>query len=56
MKLHDRVECAPHLDCWIRGDRYGRVVMLGRKWVHVRMFRTGRIRLFSAANLDVVKA
>lgn len=56
MKLHVRVECAPHLDCWVRGDRYGRVVKIGKKWIHVRMFSTGRIRLFSEANLTEVKA
>jgi len=39
----------------MRGERYGRVVRVG-KWVHVRMFKTGRIREFAAANLDEVKS
>lgn len=55
IKLHQRVQVKPHLDCWMRGERYGRVVRVG-KWVHVRMFKTGRIREFAAANLDEVKS
>lgn len=55
MELNSRVQCKPHLDCWIRGDRYGRVVAFRGKMVHVRMFKTGRIRIFSRVNLDEVK-
>jgi len=55
IKLHKRVQVKPHLDCWMRGERYGRVVQVGKRWISVRMFATGRIREFSPANLDEVK-
>lgn len=55
MQLNSRVECKPHLDCWMQGERYGRVVRIQEKVVHVRMFKTGRIRIFSHLNVDEVK-
>lgn len=38
-----RVELHPATDAWMRGDRYGIVVKTGRKYVHVRMDRSGRV-------------
>ena len=36
------VEIHPGTDTWMRGDRFGEVVKLGRKWVHVRFYVSGR--------------
>jgi hypothetical protein len=38
-KVGQRVELLPHLDLWMMGARYGEVVKLGRKWVHVKLDR-----------------
>lgn len=43
----DRVESHPATDAWIFGDRYGSVVVVGRKYVHVKMDRSGRTLKFS---------
>lgn len=37
-----RAELHPATDAWMFGDRYGEVVKVGRKLVHVKMDRTGR--------------
>lgn len=37
-----RVELHPATDAWMRGDRYGIVASVGRKYVHVKMDRSGR--------------
>jgi hypothetical protein len=37
-----RVEIAPHLDLWMRGDRYGTVVRRGKHVTHVRLDKSGR--------------
>ncbi len=39
-----RVELSPSTDAWMTGDRYGAVVKVGRKVVHVQMDRSGRVR------------
>lgn len=39
-----RVELHPATDAWMRGDRYGTVVGVGRKYVHVRMDRSSLVR------------
>jgi hypothetical protein len=46
-----RVETHPATSAWIMGDRYGEVEIVGRKWVHVRMDRSGRVRKFAPRNL-----
>ena len=46
-----RVEAHPATDTWMRGDRYGTVESVGRKWVHVRMDRSGRVVRFAPAYL-----
>lgn len=38
----DRVELHPATDRWMRGDRFGTVVKLGRRYVHVAMDRSGQ--------------
>jgi hypothetical protein len=37
-----RVELHPATDAWMMGDRYGEVVKVGTKYVHVKMDRSGR--------------
>src|SRR5215831_12261189 len=49
-----RVESHPATDAWIMGDRYGTVVKVGRKLVHVKMDRSGRVRRFAPRNLLTV--
>ena len=44
MNVNDRVQLHPATDAWMRGDRYGVIVKLGRKYVHVRMDRSGKTR------------
>jgi hypothetical protein len=36
----DRVELAPHLDRWMMGDRFGEIVKIGRRFLHVHMDRS----------------
>ena len=49
-----RVELHPATDAWMRGDRYGEVVKIGRTLIHVRMDRSGKVRKVSADLLTVV--
>ena len=46
MRKGDRVQAHPATDCWMSGDMYGVVVKIGRKYVHVKMDRSQRVRLF----------
>jgi len=39
---HDRVELHPATDAWMQGDRFGEIVFIGRKYVHVKMDWSGR--------------
>lgn len=39
-----RVEIHPATDAWIMGDRYGTVIKTGRKYLHVKMDRSGKVR------------
>lgn len=38
-----RVELHPATDQWIMGDRFGTVEKVGRKFLHVRMDKSGRL-------------
>jgi hypothetical protein len=38
-----RLELHPACDVWMMGDRFGTVVKVGRKLVHVRMDRSRRV-------------
>lgn len=38
-----RVALAPHTDWFMRGARYGDVVTVGRKYLHVRLDATGKV-------------
>lgn len=47
VKIGDRVELHPATDRWIRGDRFGTVAKIGRKYVHVKLDRSGRTLPFT---------
>lgn len=47
----DRVESHPATNAWIFGDRFGEVAKVGRKYVHVKMDRSGRTLKFLPENL-----
>lgn len=49
-----RVEVHPATDSWMRGDRYGEVVAVGRVLVHVRMDRSETVRQFSPENIHEI--
>lgn len=54
-KTGDRVQAHPATDSWMRGDRYGVVEKVGRKYVHVLMDRSGRTRKFAMDNVTQVE-
>ena len=39
----DRVQISPACDAWMQGDRFGEVQRVGRRLVHVRLDRSGRV-------------
>lgn len=41
-KVGERVELHPGTDLWMRNARYGEVVKVGRKWVHVKLDKLAR--------------
>lgn len=47
----DRVELHPATDRWMRGDRFGTVAKLGRRYVHVTLDRSGDTRQFAPENV-----
>ena len=55
MDIGTRVESHPATNAWIFGDRYGVVVKVGRKYVHVKMDRSGRVLRFTPDNVDPVR-
>jgi hypothetical protein len=52
LDLGDRVELHPATDAWISGDRFGEVVKIGRRYIHVHMDRSGRVRRTTFANIS----
>lgn len=44
LAVGDRVELSSGTDAWMRGDRYGQVVKVGRRYIHVWMDRSGKVR------------
>jgi len=43
MELGTRVQLHPATDWWMRGARFGEVVKIGRKLIHVRLDANGRV-------------
>lgn len=50
-RLGQRVQAHPATDTWMRGDRYGQIAKIGRKYITVKMDRSGRAVRFSPSNL-----
>lgn len=53
-KPGDRVELSPSTDRWMRGDRYGEIVNVGRIHGRVKLDRSGQIRPFNFRLLTLV--
>ena len=52
-KVGDYVKVSPATDAWMQGFTSGRVVKVGRRWVHVRWTMNYRIkRKFSPSLLE----
>lgn len=49
-----RVELSPATDAWMMGDRFGEVIRVGTKYLHVKMDRSGRTLKVSPANVYAV--
>ena len=49
MRANDRVQLAPHLDHWMRGDRYGTIVRVTTdgKHAHVKLDKSGNTILIN---------
>ena len=47
----DRVETQAFTTSWMQGDRYGNVVKVGKKWIHVMMDRSNRVRKYTEKQL-----
>lgn len=47
-----RVQSHPATDAWMSGDRYGKIVKVGRTKIHVRMDRSGRVLRFDPSNVE----
>jgi hypothetical protein len=47
----DRVELSPATDWWMRGDRFGEVVKIGRFYLHVKLDRSELIHKFVPENI-----
>lgn len=41
-----RAQCHPATDAWMMGDRWGDIVKVGTKYVHVKMDRSEKVRKF----------
>ncbi len=50
-KVGQRVQAHPGTDTWMRGDRFGTVVKIGSRHVHVHMNVSDRTIKFSPENL-----
>jgi hypothetical protein len=52
-----RVQTQPPCDAWMSGDRFGEIVKVSSKFVHVRMEPSGRVRkflIYPAGDLDPI--
>jgi hypothetical protein len=50
--IGDRVELHPATDAWMFGDRFGEVIKVGTKLVHVKCDRSGKTRRLSPENIQ----
>jgi hypothetical protein len=52
ISIGSRVQAHPACDCWMAGDRFGTVVKITARLIHVRMDRSGKVRKFTPSLLD----
>lgn len=50
-RLHERVELHPATDAWMRGDRYGTIKKVTKKYYHIAMDRSGRVLVVPERNV-----
>jgi len=50
-KIGQRVQLHPATDTWMRGDRYGEVVKIGRLYIHVKLDKSDHVLRFRPDNL-----
>lgn len=53
-KRGDRIEMHPATDRWMMGDRYGYVENVGRKYVCVRLDKSGRCMNTDPSNIGAI--
>ena len=46
-----RVELHPVTDDWMRGDRFGEIVSVGRKFYYIKLDKSGRTRKTHPSNV-----
>lgn len=51
MDVNDRVELHPATDAWMMGDKFGKVVKVTSRSVHVLMDRSGKVRRMHRDNV-----
>jgi hypothetical protein len=51
LEIGMRIELHPACDAWMMGDRYGEIIKLGKKWIHLKMDRSGKIRKIGYGNI-----
>lgn len=52
--IGSRVELKPHLDSWMRGDRYGEVIGYTPGFIRVKLDKSNNKRLFKEDDLTLV--
>ena len=54
-RVGDRVELHPGTDAWMMGMRFGNVVKVGRKLIHIKMDVTGRTLRAAPTNVGRIQ-
>lgn len=50
-KVGNRVEIHPACDCWMQGDRFGKIVEMGKFYIYVKMDRSKLTRRFTSEKI-----
>jgi hypothetical protein len=51
LRVGDRIEMHPATDVWMRGDRYGEIIRIGRTLITVKLDRSGHRRICPARSI-----
>lgn len=54
MQINDRVQLHPATTAWMMGDRFGEIVKITKKYIHVLMDRSGRTLKVTRNNIGEV--